>query len=46
MRIAIDYDGTITRDPSLLVAFIRLAMSLGHDVVCVTMRSQVQPIKE
>lgn len=45
MRIAIDYDGTITRDPSLLIAFIRLAMAGGHDVVCVTMRSADQAIQ-
>lgn len=46
MRIAIDYDGTITRDPSLLIAFIRAAMADGHEVLCVTMRSASQPINE
>ena len=44
MRIAIDYDGTITRDSSLLIAFVRAAMAAGHDIVCVTMRSVDQPI--
>ena len=46
MRIAIDYDGTITRDPSLLIAFIRASMAAGHEIVCVTMRSPEQAIKD
>jgi hypothetical protein len=45
MRIAIDYDGTITRAPSLFQAFIRAAMADGHEIICVTMRSASQPIE-
>jgi len=46
MRIAIDYDGTITRDRPLLIAFIRDAMARGHEVLCVTMRSDSDPITD
>lgn len=45
MRIAVDHDGTITRDPSLFLAFIRAALANGHEVLCVTMRSPDQPLE-
>ncbi len=38
MNIALDYDGTYTRDPELWNAFIRAAEANGHHVTCVTMR--------
>ena len=43
MRIAIDYDGTYTRDPSMWDLFIALAKSAGHEVVCVTQRFADDP---
>lgn len=45
MRIAIDYDGTYTRDPAMWADFISRAMTYGHSVVCVTMRDVTEPIK-
>ena len=38
MNIALDYDGTYTRDPQLWADFINNALALGHKIVCVTMR--------
>ena len=38
MKIALDHDGTYTRDPELWDEFIKLANARGHQVVCVTMR--------
>jgi len=38
MRIAIDYDGTYTRDPKMWDIFISNAKSHGHEIICVTMR--------
>ena len=38
MKIALDYDGTYTEDPSLWNVFIQHALSCGHEIVCVTMR--------
>ncbi len=38
MRIAIDFDETITRDAKLWKIFIVAAKSSNHDVVCVTAR--------
>ena len=40
MLIALDYDDTFTRHPSLWVEFIRTARSSGHEVMCVTMRHE------
>lgn len=40
MKIALDYDGTYTADPRLWFAFVKLAQTLGHTVLCVTMRSK------
>lgn len=39
MRIALDYDDTITRDETLWRAFIDLAKTRGHSVAIVTSRS-------
>ncbi len=39
MNIAIDYDGTWTRDPTLFAEFARAAMGRGHTVVLLTGRS-------
>lgn len=38
MTIALDYDGTYTRDPDLWDRFISEARSHGHSVICVTNR--------
>lgn len=38
MRIALDYDGTYTRDPEFWDKFIVAAVVAGHQVVCVTQR--------
>lgn len=38
MRIALDYDGTYTRDPQLWDQFIGSCAGAGHELVCVTMR--------
>lgn len=46
MIIALDYDGTVTADPVLWSAFVRLAHAQGHRVYVVTMRytSEQQPV--
>lgn len=38
MKIAIDYDGTYTRDPQFWDAVILLAQERGHAVICDTKR--------
>lgn len=38
MKIALDYDGTYTKDPELWDAFIAMAHERGHTVTCVTAR--------
>lgn len=38
MRIALDYDGTVTADYNLWYDFYELATHFGHEVVVVTMR--------
>jgi hypothetical protein len=38
VNIALDYDGTYDRDPELWEAFIRVAQSRGHKIMCVTKR--------
>lgn len=45
LKIALDYDGTYTRDPGLWSAFISAATRLGHDVICVTMRTPGEEIQ-
>lgn len=45
MRIALDYDGTYTRDPAMWDRFIADAVANGHLVVCVTMRHPHEPIQ-
>lgn len=39
MNIAVDFDDTYTRDPSLWDNIIRLAQANGHKVYCVTARA-------
>jgi len=43
VRIALDYDGTYTRDPTLWACFIDLVRDVGHEIVCVTMRDANDP---
>jgi len=38
MNIALDWDGTVTRDPTLWMRFAQFAKVRGHDVRVVTMR--------
>ncbi len=38
MIIAIDYDGTYDRDPTLWNRFIKHCLDRGHTVYCITMR--------
>lgn len=38
MRIAIDFDDTLTSDPELWLGFIDMCSLKGHKVVCVTAR--------
>lgn len=38
MRIAIDFDDTVTKDPVLWNFFISQAKARGHDIIIVTMR--------
>lgn len=40
LHIALDYDGTYTRDPKLWDSFIAQAQERGHVVTIVTMRYQ------
>lgn len=44
MNIALDYDGTYTRDPEMWDKFIILAEKMGHEVVCLTMRHPSEPV--
>jgi len=37
--ISLDYDRTYTADPELWDAFIALAQSRGHTLICITMRT-------
>lgn len=38
MLIALDYDGTYTKDPELWDLFLQAATALGHQVIIATMR--------
>lgn len=42
MKISIDFDETYTEDPQLWDQFIQLALSRGHEVYCITMRSYTE----
>lgn len=44
MRIGLDYDGTYTRDPELWDKFVMMAELRGHEVVCITMRYETEPV--
>jgi hypothetical protein len=39
MRIALDFDDTVTRDPDLWMTFVVRALGRGHDVRIVTFRN-------
>ena len=45
MIIALDYDGTYTRDPELWERFIDSAISSGHQISCVTMRYPQEEVR-
>lgn len=40
MRIALDWDGTVTEDRDLWFPFMRLAVERGHELMIVTARSE------
>jgi hypothetical protein len=40
LSISLDYDDTYTADPDFWHAFIDLAKSFGHKIVCVTARGE------
>jgi hypothetical protein len=40
MKIALDYDGTFTRDPALWMNFIKACHASNHDIRIVTMRNE------
>lgn len=44
MLIAIDYDGTYTKDPDLWMRFIDDSIRSGHEVICASMRHESEPI--
>lgn len=44
MRIALDYDGTYTRDPKAWDKVISIFQEMGHQIECVTMRYPSEPI--
>jgi hypothetical protein len=44
MNIALDWDGTYTRDPDAWRTFIRLFVAAGHSVWIVTARSERTPV--
>lgn len=46
MRIAIDFDETLTADSRLWGEFIQMARRLGHRVVCVTARRDIEDNRE
>jgi hypothetical protein len=46
MKIALDYDNTITKDTAMWAHFVADAVSRGHEVVIVTSRRPDMPIFE
>lgn len=44
MKIALDYDGTFTRDPKLWILFMGMCKAAGHEVRIVTMRKPEEPV--
>ena len=44
MKIALDYDNTITADPEFWTAFVQMANMRGHEVTVVTSRYPGNPI--
>lgn len=46
MRIALDFDNTVTRDPMMWGEFYRLALSHGHEVKIVTSRHPGCPVPD
>ena len=46
MRIALDYDGTVTADHAFWIQFVSMAEARGHEVHIVTMRYPHEPIDD
>ncbi|MDE2144894.1 MAG: hypothetical protein KGJ01_02940 [Patescibacteria group bacterium] len=46
LNIALDYDGTYTRDPDFWKSFVQKAKESGHKVFCVTKRTPEEVICE
>ena len=45
MKIALDYDGTYTRDPAFWNSVIKIAQKDGHEIAFVTKRHKTEPIE-
>ena len=39
---ALDFDDTYTADPSLMAAFVKMALARGHKFYCVTARRDIE----
>jgi len=46
LKIALDYDGTMTKDFPFWEEFIELAKGMGHEVAIVTKRYEEETIKK
>jgi hypothetical protein len=44
MKIALDWDGTFTRDPNLWYHFMGMCKAMGHDIRIVTLRTPAMAI--
>lgn len=44
MKIALDHDGTYSRDKPFWDAFCELAKQHGHEVLCLTRRYEHEPV--
>lgn len=44
MNIALDWDGTVTKDPVLWQRFVELANAAGHRVYILTKRYRSEPV--
>lgn len=44
MKIALDFDNTITRDPTFWIGFVNAARAAGHEVKVVTSRHPGLPV--
>lgn len=45
MRIALDWDETVTKDPLMWIEFIKMVQDHGHEVMIVTFRDPGLPVE-